>query len=441
MKTDPQKVQARLRRLRKAGRRRRGQPKPGAAPDSPSSPPSEFVAPSSAAAADKGCLAELPGMSEVEGTEGRYLLRTVRYPLDRRQGRFTLGELLAASHKAVGELCKKDEFDVQRAIFLDTETSGLAGGAGTIVFLTGVGVFEDDAYVVRQYFARNPAEERAYLPDLARFIAQRRGLVTFNGRAFDWPLLRFRFLLNNVIPPDELPHIDLLHHARRLWRSRLGACNFGNLERRILEYHRRGQDIPSWMIPRLWFDFARGQSSVQEMAGVLYHNLEDVVSMVPLAHVIAATLAGEMPPHPHDWLALGRVWQGEGQIQQAETAYRRALAEQLPPTPRAQAMRELALLLKRSGRRDEAVVWWEELAAMEQQQNVEALVELAKHYEWQTGELHRARAWTEEAIRRAQTWPSTWRRRQILAELEHRRRRLEKKVARNLGKSREDVAK
>jgi uncharacterized protein YprB with RNaseH-like and TPR domain len=324
-------------------------------------------------------------------------------------------------------LAGRPGFDFRRAVFLDTETSGLAGGAGTIVFLTGVGTFEEDAYVVRQFFARNPAEERAYLPDLARFVAERGGLVTFNGRSFDWPLLRSRFILSGIAPPDEQPHVDLLHPARRLWRPRLGACNFGNLERRILDYQRSGLDIPSYMIPSLWFSFARGQGSVREMEAVLYHNLEDIVSMVPLAHVIAATLSGAREPHPQDLPALGRAWQRANRSEKAEAAYRRALDAPLPPSLRAQTLRELALLLKRQNRRDEAAVFWRALADMRQSNDVEALVELAKYHEWHTGDIEKARALTLEAITRAETWTPVYRRRDMLADLTHRLERLERK--------------
>jgi len=426
-----------LRRLRKAGGLRRGRSAAGAVSGARLSPP---VSPSDAGSGVER-LIELPGMREVAGAGGRYLLRTVRFSLGHRQGRVALGELLSLSSEAVAGLAGAAAFDIRQAVFLDTETSGLAGGAGTIVFLTGVGVFEGDAYVVRQYFARNPAEERAYLPDLARFIAEWGGLVTFNGRSFDWPLLRSRFMLSGVLPPEGQFHIDLLHPARRLWRERLGACNFGNLEQRVLGYRRRGLDMPSWMIPGLWFDFARGQGGVREMKGVLYHNLEDVVSMVPLAHVIAATLAGEMEPHPRDWPALARVWQRSGQVQRAEAAYRRALDAPLPPLQRVQVMRALALLLKRDGRRDEAAVWWRALAELGTSEDVEALVELAMYYEWHTGDLLQARARTQEAVARVQMWPAGWRRDQALAELEHRLQRLEGKLARNLGKRRGDVAK
>ena len=366
-------------------------------------------------------------MAEVAGEEGPYLLRTVHYPLTHQQGRSHLGDLLDLPADAADFLAGRPGFDFRRAVFLDTETSGLAGGAGTIVFLTGVGTFEEDAYVVRQFFARNPAEERAYLPDLARFVAERGGLVTFNGRSFDWPLLRSRFILSGIAPPDEQPHVDLLHPARRLWRPRLGACNFGNLERRILDYQRSGLDIPSYMIPSLWFSFARGQGSVREMEAVLYHNLEDIVSMVPLAHVIAATLSGAREPHPQDLPALGRAWQRANRSEKAEAAYRRALDAPLPPSLRAQTLRELALLLKRQNRRDEAAVFWRALADMRQSNDVEALVELAKYHEWHTGDIEKARALTLEAITRAETWTPVYRRRDMLADLTHRLERLERK--------------
>lgn len=424
-------IQARLQRLRKAGRlRRRSKPR---GPDVHPAEPAHAPAPAHDAPAGVTCLTDLTGMTEISAERGAYLLRTVRYPLTHRQGRSSLGDLLALPPDGARFLAESPDFDFQQAIFLDTETSGLAGGAGTIVFLTGVGTFEDDAYVVRQYFARNPAEERAYLPDLAQFVAERGGLVTFNGQSFDWPLLRSRFILSGIQPPDKSPHIDLLHPARRLWRLRLGACNFGNLERRILDYQRSGLDIPSYMIPSLWFNFARGAGNVQEMEAVLYHNLEDIVNMVPLAHIIAATLAGTVEPHPQDWLALGRVWQRAGDVTGAERAYRRALEGPQPPAHRALAMRELALLLKRQERRQEAAVWWEALAELDRPNDVEALVELAKYHEWHTGDIEKARAVTMSAITRAGTWTPVYRRREILTELTHRLERLKRKLGENQG--------
>ena len=415
-------LSSRLQRLRKAGKLHRRSPRQVAE----STEPMVIPGPRSEAS---GCLADLPGMEEREGLGGRYLLRTVRFPLTHRQGQVVLGALLQRYPRLPAWLLDGDELDVRRAVFLDTETSGLAGGTGTIVFLTGVGTFEGGAYVVRQFFARNPAEERAYLPHLAQLLAERQGLITFNGRSFDWPLLRSRFILSGVEPPKVHPHADLLIPARRVWKSRLGGCRFLHLERRIVGHERQGLDVPSWMIPSLWFRFARGEGRVEEMEGVLYHNLEDLVSMVPLAYHLAATMTGDEVAHPHDWLALARLYARGGDEERAEMAYRRALDHPLPAALRAQAMRELALLLKRADRREEAAIWWEALARW-QPMEVDALVELAKYYEWHVRDWERALRMTQEAMERAGKEPSPLRRKEMLDALRHRLARLRRKLAR-----------
>ena len=303
-------VQDRLDRLRKAGRLKRRR-RPGVTPAIPTetpSPPVGGTLPSHnlPPVAD---LVDLPGMEVVDTPSGTYLLRTVRYDFSHAQGAVSIGELLDLPVGLAEQVEGKAEmagFDFRQVAFIDTETSGLAGGAGTIVFLTGVGTFEDDQYVVRQYFARNPAEERVYLEHVAEQMQQAQGWVSFNGKSFDMPLLRSRFIMSGMPPPPDQPHLDLLHPARRLWRQRLGACNFGNLEIQILEHQRTGQDVPSWMIPEMWFRFAKGGGNVNDMAAVLYHNQEDIVSMAPLAHVLLATFAGVIDPHP----TMCSLWPG-----------------------------------------------------------------------------------------------------------------------------------
>ncbi len=403
-------IRARLKRLRQAGRARH----PSAPKTRPARSPSASTSPSG--------LDQLPGAREVVRPQGRYLLRETRYPLDHRQGKFALQEVLGLPREAVALVMEHPSFDLRRAVFLDTETTGL-GGAGTIVFLTGIGFFEKKAFVVQQYFARHPGEERAYLPDLAQKLARAPGLITFNGRSFDWPLLRSRFVIHGMRPPSEPPHLDLLPPARRLWRARLGACHFGHLEQHILAYQRPGPDVPSWLIPTLWIQFVQGQGQVEAMEQVLYHNQEDIVSMPPLTHALLATLVQRLDPHPHDWGALARVYQRAGKWAEAEAAYRRALEHPLPLEQRARAMRELAFLLKRQGRRQEAARWWRSLARL-LPQDIEALVELAKYYEWYQKDIKKARAMTEEAIRRAEDWAHSPARQQALAELEHRLARL-----------------
>ena len=417
----------RLQRLRQAGRLQR--PGRTAVEQGPQSGP---MSPTETGSAAGLKLLDLPGMEEVRTGRGAFLLRTLIYDLSHRQGSVGLRELLALPPGAplmAGRDPALAEIDFRRMAFVDTETSGLAGGTGTIVFFTGVGTFEDDRYIVRQFFARNPAEEASYLGPLLDLLQQAQGFVSFNGKAFDLPLLRTRLLLAGLEPPDEMiPHLDLLHPARRLWRDRLGACNFGHLETSILGHHRRGEDVPSWLIPTLWFRYARGEGNVGDMAAVLYHNLEDVVSMVPLAQVICGTFAGVVDPHPGDYLSLARGFAGQSMDEEAETAYRQALAHELTHDQQLQALAGLATILKRQGRRAEAAVQWETMVALAPAGPVEPQIELAKYHEWETGDLEAARRWTRAGLDAVSTWRSSYQRRQVLAELRHRLERLERKL-------------
>ncbi|NOZ49342.1 MAG: ribonuclease H-like domain-containing protein [Chloroflexi bacterium] len=417
-------VHDRLERLRKAGRlkRRSSWASPLRSPTPPTLPET-----------GGHDLLTLPGVEEIAGSNGRFLLRTIRYELSYQQGRVPLQDLLQVSAAAATHLSGKDalpDFDFRHAVFIDTETTGLAGGTGTIVFLTGVGRFEADAYVVRQYFARNPAEEPAYLAHLAALLDTASGLVSFNGKAFDIPLLRTRFILAGLDPGFvRLPHLDLLHPARRLWRQRLGSCTLQQLETHILQHQRSSADVPSWQIPDIWFRYANGENNNDQIASVLSHNQEDIVSMAPLAHVLGGTLCGQLPPHPHDLAALARHWSRTGDTAGAEAAYQQALAGSQSPSQRSQLMLELASMLKRRRGRTAAVSWWQMIAADETCATVTAHIELAKYHEWESGQLHVALQWTEQALARAQNWRPSTERSQILAALEHRQQRLQRKLA------------
>ncbi len=445
----------RLERLRQAGRLKRPTPSPTAVlpptvpPASPRAPtpiPARYPSGLSRSAEASGRspsgrslpahnltdLLELPGMELVQKPQGTYLLRTLRFDLEHQQGHETLGAVLnlpAGTTAIAGKDPRLDDFDFRQVVFIDTETSGLAGGAGTIVFLTGVGQFEGDQYVVRQYFARTPAEEPAYLTQLAEHLAQAQGYVSFNGKAFDLPLLSSRFILAGLRPPNlQRPHLDLLHPARRLWRSRLGACNFTHLESEVLGHQRSGEDVPSWLIPSLWFRYAGGENNVDDMAHVLYHNLEDIVSMAPLAHRVCGTFGGVLDPHPQELLAIAQTHTNQGRLTEAETTYRRSLAASLPVLQHGEALAGLAAVLKHQDRLDEAAVCWARLAALELSHQVESHIELAKYHEWQTGDLQTALFWTTAALDQALTWSPGYQRTRTLSELRHRQERLQRKV-------------
>jgi uncharacterized protein YprB with RNaseH-like and TPR domain len=170
--------------------------------------------------------------------------------------------------------------DFRRVLYLDTETTGLAGGTGTVPFLVGLAWFEERSLRVHQLFLNRLGEEGPMLRVLADRMAESSCLVTFNGKSFDWPLLRTRFVLNRVPVPPELPHLDLLHCSRRVFKHRGSGTRLVQLEEHILG-HRRVGDVDGSLIPDLYFRFLRGGSSAA-LTPVLEHNANDLLLLAAL---------------------------------------------------------------------------------------------------------------------------------------------------------------
>jgi uncharacterized protein len=311
-------------------------------------------------------------------------------------------------------------------LFIDTETTGLAG-AGTMAFMVGVAFFEGNALLVRQYFLRGPADEPALLGHLSELAEGKQGLISFNGRSFDLPLLDNRYLLTRQPPPLanwlNLPHLDLLHPARRVWRGRLPSCSLGSLEQQLLDVHRTHEDVPGWFIPTLYANYLRG-GDAEPIARIFYHNQYDLLSMVTLAVRLLRQITTPQPDdHPLDLCGVGR-WQADlGLAETAEQTLRLALRQ--APTS-AVALGQLAALLKRQGRRAEAVALWEQWAAVSHDPTAEPHLELAKYYEWHALDLPRAHEWTKRAQHYLQTFAPY--QRPLLQELEHRLGRLVRKM-------------
>ncbi|MGH7600904.1 MAG: ribonuclease H-like domain-containing protein, partial [bacterium] len=207
-----------------------------------------------------------------------------RFAVHHAHGNVLLSGMQKISRAALA-IAGKDEslaaLDLSRALFLDTETTGLAGGTGTVAFLLGIGRFEGEEFVVRQYFLRQPYEEAAMLKRLQTDINDSTGLVTFNGKTFDIPLLRTRAVLHRLnVGFERLPHFDVLHAARRLWKDQINSCSLNGLESSILRL-RRSQDIPGALIPQIYFDFLRHGEAAQ-LPEVFAHNRQDIVSMAAL---------------------------------------------------------------------------------------------------------------------------------------------------------------
>ena len=374
-------------------------------------------------------------VGEVAQTESGECFRAEKsFPLEYLHGSLSLASLLGQSPWAAAGLARDQrlrDLDFRQAAFLDTETTGLARGTGTYVFLVGVGYFTDAAFHVAQFFMRGLEEERAMLQVLADFLDPFRAVVSFNGRAFDLPLLRTRFTLARMsLPLTDLPHLDLLFPARRLWRARLDSCALSSLEAQILGLRRDNSDVPSWQIPTLYANYLR-TGDAQEMASVFYHNQQDVLSLVVLAGHMCQLFTdpwADSPVCAADLYSLGRIYESLALLDRAEQAYRAVLKGSFPQDIGDQALRHLSFLLKRQERREEAAeLWWRAVASG---RHLYPYVELAKHYEWRVKDCAQAAEITRQALNRLEIAPPGPRRRRAQGDLHHRLARLERKMKR-----------
>ena len=351
------------------------------------------------------------------------------YPIDYAQGDVPLWydrPLDALAAWAQDERIR--ELSPQSFAFLDTETTGLSGGTGTYAFLIGVGRFEGAEFHLAQFFMRDPLEEPGQLAALEEFLAPCIALVSFNGKAFDVPLLNTRYLTHGWRPPfADQAHVDLLHLARRLWRDRLPSRTLPNLEVQILGAMRSQEDVPGWMIPQIYFDYLRS-GDARPLKNVFYHNAMDVLSLVALFSHTAALLADplhQMAEHGEDLLAVARLFEELGHIDQSIQLYLKALEMDLPEEAMLTTLQRLALIHKRQDNLEAAVRLWEEAA---QRQHLQAHIELAKYYEHRLQQYNEAIYWTETALAILhQPGFPVIERRHWQAELEHRLERLHRK--------------
>lgn len=272
------------------------------------------------------------------------------------------------------------QFSWDHTIFLDTETTGLGGGAGTYVFMVGLGWLTAEAFIVRQYCMQALGAERALLHLVLDDLARATGLVSFNGRGFDLPLLSGRLafsrIRNNL---EQIPHLDLLLLARRLYRARLGSCSLGSLERNVLGLQ-RDRDTQSWLIPSLYFDYLR-RGDPSQLAGVFDHNAQDVASLVVLAAAGGQLLAEQMVGPADDLLAVAAMLLAVGEIDGARARLEQVLSRPLALETKGRALYNLAGAYKRLGRWPEAEAVWLRIISERGTLKLPAAIELAKYYE------------------------------------------------------------
>lgn len=401
-----------------------------------------------------GTADALPPGAEVVTDLGACYLVTTTYPLATVRGRQALGDLLQVSPATLAPFhpdFRLEGMDFRQAAFVDTETTGLGGGAGIFAFMVGVGAFAwddpnaattgalPDNFVLRQYFMRHPGEERALLGALADDLGRQQMVVTFNGRAFDLPLLRGRYLQHRrhlgergrvALIDEGAAHLDLLYPARRLWRRRLQSCRLINLEQMILGLARSEEDVPGALIPQLYNDYLR-TNQTGAINRIFYHNREDIVSMVALAHRLVLAYGDEQSRSDvegEDWLALAVCYERQGDLARAEDAYRAATTAIADDGWRADAFARLGDLLKRQERWDEAAAVWELWLTSLPGHDMTPFCELSKYCEWRLHDLEQAEMWAAWALHDLRQAAPYQRRPGQIADLEHRLARIRRKM-------------
>jgi uncharacterized protein len=267
--------------------------------------------------------------------------------------------------------------------FLDTETTGLAGGTGTYAFLVGVGSIGPEGFRLRQFFMRDYGEEASLLSRLSDYLAQFDVLITYNGKTYDQPLLETRFRMARARHPfDRLEHLDLLFGARRLWKLRLESCRLVDLEHQILGVERQG-DLPGEMIPYYYFDYLRSRQAMR-LVPIFHHNAIDILSLACLTAVVPfAFRAPEEAAirHGADLIGLARWTLQAERREEALRLFRRAVDLGLPDDLLFRTLFDIAMLEKRLERPDAALAVFTDLAACRNPYRLRALEELAKYYE------------------------------------------------------------
>ena len=339
--------------------------------------------------------------------------------------------LLTSSPFSLSRLSKNaltKAIDPENCLFFDLETTGLAGGTGTFAFLLGFGYFEGQRLTVEQYFLPDFGREYDLFQKLQTLFLRFSILVSYNGKSFDYPLLRNRFTLNRLKNEwRHWQHLDLLHIARRLWRDSFSSCNLATIEEAVLNRKREG-DIPGAFIPQAYFNFINS-GLIHQIKRIIEHNFQDIVSLADLllkmaqierepqvleeetALIRLAALAYELDDYPY-FSAILNLFAARQNTLPAELMFRRSLFN------------------KQRKNWPQALTDWQKLLAKPSYVFF-ALEELAKYYEHTAKDLPQALHYTQKALNDLEALRQIYPYRineKIINEFRKRRQRLKDKM-------------
>lgn len=351
-------------------------------------PKSPAVTTARATAPKKG---PLPA-EERETPHGTVFVRDQLYESTHRHGYAEVRGALEADSELIAAIALDPslrEVDPRGMLLLDTETTGLAGGTGTLPFVVGLGWFEADRLRVQQFVLRRPGEEAPILHFLAEALERSTCLVTYNGKTFDWPLLRNRFVMNRLKAPAPKPHLDLLHCARRVFRRRDGGAKLTHLEEHVLGHVRVG-DVPGDQIPELYFRYLRTGNGAL-IAPVLEHNAHDMVLLAALLGVMTRQFRSANAGDPRDQLGYASVAMRAGDDARALAFANAAAATTTHRDLSAEALALAATVSRRNGDVKAALDSLHRAVQVASGTLLSSLhLELAKLYEHRVGDFARA---------------------------------------------------
>ena len=377
----------------------------------------------------------------------RYVVIDRSYPPGHRHGRAVVADSAPGGESCWPSLAVLEpSIGQSRVLFIDLETTGLAGGAGTYAFLVGCGWFEGATFKVRQFLLARYGAERGLLEDVAGIAGDAGVLVTYNGKTFDLPLLETRFLFHRMTAPfAAMPHVDILHAARRLWRPAFAfgiaprdvtdietvptpraSCCLDALEQSILGHVREG-DVPGYGIPSRYFQYVRSGDE-RPLAAVLEHNRLDLLSLALLTARAAQLLedGADAAQTAREAYGLGYLYLRAGRLQDARFCFARASSmETDDSSTSAEALRALAVLDRRSRHYDDAATAWRRILALRAcppRFMQEASEALAVHHEHREQDLHLARDLARQSLQFATSGSR-------VTAVRHRLTRLDRKLA------------
>jgi hypothetical protein len=353
----------------------------------------------------------MPG-EEIATRFGRHFETERLWEQHRHHGSADIGALASLPADQLSFASEIPSVLPEKWAFLDTETTGLAGGITTCAFLVGVGRITPEGFRVRQFFMRAYGEEASALDALSEHLRKFDVLVTFNGVAFDQPLLESRYRLHRLKSPfARLPHLDLLYGARRLWKFRFESCRLVDLENQILGYEREG-DIPGAMIPYVYFEYLRTKW-IERLVPVFHHNQLDILTLACLTGIVPNAFKDASGcTNGAELTGVARWLIEAGETERALPLLRRAVDAGLRDDLLFRTLWEIAKLDSAA-----SLELWTDLAASKNPYRVKALVELAKHAEHEEKDYAKALELTQSAMDAAES-----------PELEKREQRLRKKI-------------